>query len=171
MMRMKTRGNQSLKCPSCGSKDIIRILYGLRPLPDPELMSQGKIVLGGCCFTDDDPDYRCGECEHSWQASVEIIVAAAVRNPSGAVFTGPRHVVADAKASENRQPWEFAELARRAGRPEAGFMTSRGRFVDRFKAAKIASRAGQAQAKDPTKGLHSEDFPEGEVPQIFGTAE
>jgi hypothetical protein len=59
-----------VQCPDCGSTDVRRILYGLRPAPDPELERQGKIVLGGCCVTDDDPDFLCGECEHSWQAAV-----------------------------------------------------------------------------------------------------
>jgi hypothetical protein len=62
--------SDSLRCPSCGSTDVITILWGLRPPPDPELERQGKIVLGGCCVTDDDPDYRCGECGHSWQGAV-----------------------------------------------------------------------------------------------------
>jgi hypothetical protein len=99
--------------------------------------------------------------------SIEIIVLAAVRNPGGAIFTGPKHVIADTKARKAREPWEHAELAKRAGLPEAGFLTSEGRFVDRFEAAKIASRAGQAEAGDPSVGLHSEDFPGGQVPVVL----
>jgi hypothetical protein len=38
--------------------------------PDPELMIQGKIELGGCCMMDDDPDFRGGECGHGWQGAV-----------------------------------------------------------------------------------------------------
>ena len=36
---------------------------------DPEMESdldKGKIVLGGCCVTDEDPDRHCNNCEYDW---------------------------------------------------------------------------------------------------------
>jgi len=27
---------------------------------------EGKIMLGGCCVTDDGPDWHCKECKHEW---------------------------------------------------------------------------------------------------------
>jgi len=30
---------------------------------------EGKIILGGCCVTDDDPDWHCKECKHEWSDS------------------------------------------------------------------------------------------------------
>lgn len=53
------------KCPSCGSGRIARIFYGL-PDFSPELradLDAGRIALGGCCISDDDPKWQCLECE------------------------------------------------------------------------------------------------------------
>jgi len=52
------------KCPSCGGSLIAGILYGL-PHFTTRLNSdiaEGKIVLGGCCISDDDPAWRCVDC-------------------------------------------------------------------------------------------------------------
>jgi hypothetical protein len=52
-------------CPNCGSKKIAQILYGLYRNYSPELkqkVKDGKIVFGGCCITDDDPSWRCIDC-------------------------------------------------------------------------------------------------------------
>lgn len=49
-------------CPTCGSLDVVPILYGL---PGPEMMDaaeKGKIELGGCCISDDDPQKQCKAC-------------------------------------------------------------------------------------------------------------
>ncbi len=53
-------------CPSCDSKNVAPIAFGY---PGPEMMEEaqrGKIVLGGCCVTDDDPEWHCKDCEHQW---------------------------------------------------------------------------------------------------------
>jgi hypothetical protein len=52
-------------CPADGSKKVAQILYGLYRKYSPELMQKikdGKIVLGGCCISDDDPSWRCINC-------------------------------------------------------------------------------------------------------------
>ena len=52
------------KCPKCRSARIADILYGL-PIFSPELekeLKDGKIELGGCCVTGDDPIWKCTEC-------------------------------------------------------------------------------------------------------------
>ena len=37
------------------------------PVPDTvEEAEKGKVMLGGCCVTDDDPDWHCKECEYEW---------------------------------------------------------------------------------------------------------
>jgi len=54
------------KCPSCGSDDVATIVFGY---PSPELieeMQQGKVALGGCCVSEDDPEWECTDCEHRW---------------------------------------------------------------------------------------------------------
>lgn len=51
-------------CPSCGSARIASILYGY-PGSDEKLrrdLDDGKIVLGGCCLTGNDPKWECVEC-------------------------------------------------------------------------------------------------------------
>ncbi len=50
------------KCPACGAKRIVPILYGE---PMEYLMreaEEGKIILGGCCVTNFDPDWGCVDC-------------------------------------------------------------------------------------------------------------
>jgi hypothetical protein len=47
------------KCPGCNSKEGVReYLYGL-PMDQPDA---GKYVLGGCCISEDMPDYKCINC-------------------------------------------------------------------------------------------------------------
>jgi hypothetical protein len=62
MIRVKRKPR---KCSQCGSSRIAVILYGM-PEFSPELkksLDEGDIVLGGCCITDDDPTWKCAECE------------------------------------------------------------------------------------------------------------
>jgi hypothetical protein len=52
------------KCPECGSHKIARIMYGLpafTPGLEKELADQ-KTVLGGCCISNDDPSWKCVDC-------------------------------------------------------------------------------------------------------------
>ena len=55
------------KCPKCSSsKGVIRIVYGMPGFDLQQEELEGKIMLGGCCVTDDDPDLHCKECKHEW---------------------------------------------------------------------------------------------------------
>ncbi len=52
------------KCPVCGSGPVARIMYGM-PAFSEELereLREGKTSLGGCCVSDDDPDWECTAC-------------------------------------------------------------------------------------------------------------
>lgn len=52
------------KCPVCGSNRLAKILYG-RPFFTPKLqdaLDSGKIILGGCCVSGDDPKWQCADC-------------------------------------------------------------------------------------------------------------
>ncbi|HBN83798.1 MAG TPA: hypothetical protein DDZ89_08130 [Clostridiales bacterium] len=54
------------RCPVCGSKNSIKIIYGY---PGPEIMEKaqaGELKLGGCCLFGDDPEYYCKDCESQW---------------------------------------------------------------------------------------------------------
>jgi hypothetical protein len=59
-----------LFCPKCSSvKDVIPIEYGY---PGEEMMEEektGKIRLGGCCVTDDNPEWHCKACRYEWQTN------------------------------------------------------------------------------------------------------
>jgi hypothetical protein len=49
-------------CPRCNTKGSLRkILWGM---PDKE-PDQTKYVVGGCCISDNDPEYACINCD--WQ--------------------------------------------------------------------------------------------------------
>lgn len=53
------------KCPACGSSRIAEILYGM-PAFSAKLerdLNAGRIVLGGCCVTNDDPKWQCADCQ------------------------------------------------------------------------------------------------------------
>ena len=57
---------KTLICPKCKSKNIARYQYGM-PVMDPDMernLDKGKIVRGGCCVTENDPDRNCNNCEN-----------------------------------------------------------------------------------------------------------
>ena len=52
-------------CPACGSVRVAEIMYGF---PGPGMIEDaatGDTVLGGCCVSDFDPEWRCLDCEIS----------------------------------------------------------------------------------------------------------
>jgi hypothetical protein len=51
------------KCPNCGSANVIRIIYGLPTAEAGSLAEKGKIKLGGCCITGNDPTHYCTDCK------------------------------------------------------------------------------------------------------------
>lgn len=54
------------KCPNCGSKKTLKIIYGM-PTHDTFLKAEeGKIKLGGCLVMDSNPEYYCSECNFEW---------------------------------------------------------------------------------------------------------
>ena len=57
------------KCPRCGSKDVLPIIYGLQdPEQDVELRV-GRVKLGGCLVGPDSPELYCKACRHEWRTS------------------------------------------------------------------------------------------------------
>lgn len=55
-------------CPSCGSTDVAKYLYGYVALDDEleQQLEEGKIILGGCAISDDAPEYCCNVCGNEW---------------------------------------------------------------------------------------------------------
>ncbi len=58
-------------CPGCGSTRQSLIFYGMPEFTN-ELLSRleaGSVVLGGCCITGEDPEWRCRDCRREWGVS------------------------------------------------------------------------------------------------------
>lgn len=52
------------KCPKCGSGDVAEILRGMPHFTEQleKDIADHKIVLGGCCVTENDPSFHCNAC-------------------------------------------------------------------------------------------------------------
>ena len=53
----------------CNSKNTSVIVYGYM-LMTKELkkdLEQKRVVLGGCCVTENDPKWMCNDCLNRWQ--------------------------------------------------------------------------------------------------------
>jgi ribosomal protein S27AE len=51
-------------CPACGANAVARIQRGYPAFTQglAEDLEAGKVVLGGCVMTDDDPRWQCTKC-------------------------------------------------------------------------------------------------------------
>jgi len=58
------RARKPVRCPSCGAAPVASILYGLLAFDEDleQAMAEGRVALGSCCVTDDDPDWVCTYC-------------------------------------------------------------------------------------------------------------
>lgn len=56
--------NKPKNCPRCGSTQIADIMYGMAAMSEEleDNLRSGKVVLGGCVITADDPKWQCAEC-------------------------------------------------------------------------------------------------------------
>jgi hypothetical protein len=62
------------KCPVCKSTKIASYMYGM-PAYSEGLMKEideGKIILGGCCISDNDPSFACMECKTDFYKSTKF---------------------------------------------------------------------------------------------------
>jgi len=80
------------QCPKCGSKNSLRIIYGM---PSHELFEEadaGKVRLGGCCIFEGNPEYFCKDCENEWKRDQAIDEAygkiKAIKASVGGFFGG-----------------------------------------------------------------------------------
>lgn len=55
---------QKTQCSKCGSFKVARVIYGMVDFDDrlEKLEEQGRVVLGGCSITGNDPKYECTDC-------------------------------------------------------------------------------------------------------------
>lgn len=68
------KNHKDIYCPFCNSKNIADILYGL-PAFSEELeneLKNGKLILGGCCRSDESPLYHCNDCTKEWKSNKKI---------------------------------------------------------------------------------------------------
>lgn len=64
-LKQVERARKPRKCPGCGHSPLASILYGYVVGIDDGLdkkLKEGRIVLGGCCVSDDDPKWECTNC-------------------------------------------------------------------------------------------------------------
>lgn len=87
------------QCPKCGSKNSVKIVYGM---PSHELFEEaqaGNVKLGGCVITEDNSDYCCKDCEHEWNKEQAIDAAysriKAIKASVGGYFGGYYNVDVD----------------------------------------------------------------------------
>ena len=57
-----TTQSPSRPCPTCGSTDALRILYGYPTGEAFEASERGEFALGGCMIGEESPDYECRGC-------------------------------------------------------------------------------------------------------------
>ena len=53
-------------CPKCQSKKIVPIQYGEPSMETLDKSEAGKLVLGGCCVTEESTKWYCVDCEHEF---------------------------------------------------------------------------------------------------------
>lgn len=92
------------------------------------------------------------ECTKAWRLATrtfldalrdqEVCICAAIRLPGGRVVRGHRHHHCFAAA--NAMQYEDPITTRRIVQAEQGFVTSRGRFVDRWEGRRLQDAAGVA---------------------------
>ncbi len=53
------------KCPKCKSSRVATILWGMPAFSEDlqEKLDAGKIDLGGCCLSTNDPKWKCADCD------------------------------------------------------------------------------------------------------------
>jgi ribosomal protein S14 len=55
-------GRKHGKCPDCGSRDSVPIVYGYPTEETVQRSYRGEIDLGGCIVMNGNPNWRCREC-------------------------------------------------------------------------------------------------------------
>jgi hypothetical protein len=59
-------GHNPRKCPHCGSRNIVPIMYGLPTDEGMKSERRGDVHLGGCVVSGADPEKHCDECGRDW---------------------------------------------------------------------------------------------------------
>lgn len=87
------------KCPKCGSKNSLKIIYGLPGIKLVMEEAEGKVKLGGCCIFENSPEYYCTECENEWSREQATDAAynkiQTIETSVGGYFGGYNYVTID----------------------------------------------------------------------------
>ena len=61
------------RCPSCGSKDVVHVAYGLVMLNEAgeRAVEAGRMRLGGCLVGHDSYEFECNQCPMRWNGPEE----------------------------------------------------------------------------------------------------
>jgi len=57
------------KCKACGQPTVLRILYGEPSIEGFEAAERGELILGGCCISEDSPEWQCANCGQRYKKS------------------------------------------------------------------------------------------------------
>jgi len=52
-----------VKCPFCGSFEIIPVIYGYAPFDLLARSLRGELILGGMCIEEGQAQWKCLSCE------------------------------------------------------------------------------------------------------------
>lgn len=66
-LRRRRARTDSDRCPQCGGRGAVPIVYGF---PGPMLFEaerRGEADLGGCVIMPTSPDHHCTSCGRNWQ--------------------------------------------------------------------------------------------------------
>ena len=63
------------KCFTCGVLDVAKIIYGYPTAETFKEQEKGKIKLGGCVISEDNPQYHCNKCGGNWTVDEAIDAA------------------------------------------------------------------------------------------------
>jgi len=61
-----------VKCPICNEK-MVEIVYGFPSIETANLAEQRMVFIGGCCISEDSPDYHCYKCRKSFSKDFKTI--------------------------------------------------------------------------------------------------
>jgi len=66
-----SKRRKRIVCPTCGSRDVLSIVYGLPTDEALRRAGRGELALGGCIIDDHSPVWHCRKCGAAWGGPVE----------------------------------------------------------------------------------------------------
>lgn len=112
-----------------------KIVYGY---PSQELIMEaesGKVKLGGCCITENKPDYCCNECQYEWN-KVQAIDAAyskikVLKASVGGYFDG--YLYAEVDLENLKTTWSFIHYEKEEIKKKTIRKSTAERFIHQLK--------------------------------------